>query len=277
MKFSIAAISALILSSAITYTSGDAYADAMKSWCGGLSVTSPTASNVYVAGKKAKITVTRKADQRTKTITGLDLYSVASNGQAKYIKNVWKGSYALKTKATIYDIIPKNTAAGLYYYRVWVTNWIDGQHGPDCLQTSHTFKVTSGSHTNAAGMLEYAELLSDEKIYNPQYFEGCFGVNVKYPEEGSVYNLKDHVHIQVDKDSSSQADALTKVELYNGEELVSVAWTGHESFQNSFVLKDHLVLTHVDPSALYHYKIYTTSDKGEATCTFESNNFKIQQ
>jgi hypothetical protein len=35
MKFSIAAISALVLSSAVTFTTADSYSDAMKSWCGG--------------------------------------------------------------------------------------------------------------------------------------------------------------------------------------------------------------------------------------------------
>lgn len=35
MKFSIAAISALVLSSAVTFTAADSYSDAMKSWCGG--------------------------------------------------------------------------------------------------------------------------------------------------------------------------------------------------------------------------------------------------
>lgn len=275
MKFSIAAISALILSSAVTYTTADSYSDAMKSWCGGLSVTAPSSSTVAVAGSKTKITVKRKADKRTKTITGLDLYSVSKDGKAKYVQNVWKGNYALKSSATISDEIPKNVAAGLYYYRVWVTNLVNGQHGPDCLETSHTFKVTTGSHTNAAGYTEYAESLHDNSIYNPVHQNGCFGLTVEYPREGDTFKVNDHVHIQADRDSASQTDALTKVELYKGDQLVEVAWTGSESFQNSFTLKDHLVLNDVDTSADYHYKLYATSNKAAETCTFESNHFKI--
>ncbi|KAF1797484.1 hypothetical protein V8B55DRAFT_1515787 [Mucor lusitanicus] len=274
MKFSIAAISALVLSSAVTYTTADSYSDAMKSWCGGLAVTAPTASTVAVAGQKAKITVTRKADQRTKKITGLDLYSVDSAGKAKYVQNVWSGSYALNTKATISDQIPSNVKAGLYYYRVWVTNMINNQHGPDCIETSRTFKVTTGSHTNAAGDIEYAESLHDNSIYPQTHQDGCFGLSVDYPQEGSTFRSNDHLHLQVNRDAASQTDALTKIDLYKGDTLVNTAWEGSESFQNSFTLKDHLVLNDIDASADYHYKVYVTS-KSASTCTFESKNFKI--
>ncbi|KAI9487275.1 MAG: hypothetical protein EXX96DRAFT_552464 [Benjaminiella poitrasii] len=279
MKFSIAAISALIFSSAISFTTADSYSDALKSWCGGLDVTAPTASTVVVAGQKAKVTVKRSSsDTKTKTITGLDLYSVSSSGKAKYVQNVWAGSYALKSSASISDTVPSNITAGLYYYRVWVTNMIDGQHGPDCLETSHTFKVTTGSHTNAAGEVEYAESLHDNSIYSEEYYDGCFGLSVDYPEAGSTFKTNEHIHIQVNRDSASQTDALTKVDLYKGDEWVSTAWKGSESFQNSFTLKDHLVLDNVDSSADYHYKVYVTSSKSSSkTCTFTSNNFKIQQ
>lgn len=163
----------------------------------------------------------------------------------------------------------------LYIFSVWITNLVNGQHGPDCLETSATFKVTTGSHTNADGIVEYAQSLHDNEIYNPDHIDGCFGLSVDYPEEGGVFKANDHIHIQANRDSASQTDALTKVELYKGEELVNVAWTGSESFQNSFTLKDHLVLNNIDPNADYHYKVYATSNKADRTCTFNSNNFKI--
>ncbi|EIE90633.1 hypothetical protein RO3G_15344 [Rhizopus delemar RA 99-880] len=253
MKFSVAAISALVLSTAVSFTTADSYSDAMKSWCGGLDVTFPTASTVVVAGSKTKVTVRK----------------------AKYVQNVWKGKYALQSSASITDTIPKSAAAGLYYYRVWVTNLVNGQHGPDCLETSHTFKVTSGSHTNAAGVTEYAEHLDDANIYSNEHYNGCFGLSVDYPKAGSTFNVDDHIHIQVDRDSTSQTDSLTKVELYKGDELVETAWSGSEALQNSFTLKDHLKLDNVDTSADYHYKLQVTSKKSDTSCTFESNTFKI--
>lgn len=152
---------------------------------------------------------------------------------------------------------------------------VNGQHGPDCIETSRTFKVTTGSHTNAAGELEYTESLHDNSIYNEEHQEGCFGLSVDYPLQGDTFKTSEHIHIQVNRDSSSQTDALTKVELYKNQELVNVAWTGSESFQNSFTLKDHLVLNNIDASADYRYKVYATSSKTEKSCVFESNNFKI--
>ncbi|KAI9249981.1 hypothetical protein BY458DRAFT_525118 [Sporodiniella umbellata] len=274
MKLSITALSALLLSS-VSLVSADSYGDAIKAWCSGLSVNFPAASTVAVAGQKTKVTVTRTPDQHTKTITGLDLYSVDAKGKATYVQNVWKGKYALQKSASISDTIPKNTAAGLYYYRVWVTNLINNQHGPDCLETSHTFKVTTGSHTNAAGDVEYAEHLDDPQVYSNEHYNGCFGLSVDYPQEGDTFQTDSHIHLQVNRDSASQTDALTKVELYKGQELVETAWTGHEAIQNSFTLKDHLKLDNIDPSADYHYKLTVTSKQSEETCNFESGNFKI--
>lgn len=152
---------------------------------------------------------------------------------------------------------------------------IGKQHGPDCLETSSTFKVTTGSHTNAAGDLEYTESLHDNSIYNTEHEAGCFGLSVEYPKNGDTFKLKQHVRIQADRDSASQTDALTKIDLYKGDQLVNTAWTGSESFQNTFSLKDHLVLPDVDTSADYHYKVYATSNKADKTCVFESGNFKI--
>lgn len=182
----------------------------------------------------------------------------------------------MNTQASISDEIPDTVAAGLYYYRVWVTNMIGTSHGPDCLETSHTFKVTTGTHTNSFGETEYAESLHDNSIYNSEHYDGCFGLTVDYPQAGSTFNTNDHVHIQVARDSSSQTGAVTQIDLYKGDDLINTAWKGSESFQNSFTLKDHLVLDNVDTSSDYHYKIYVASKKSSGkTCTFESNSFKI--
>jgi hypothetical protein len=232
-----------------------------------------------VGTKKKKLNeaiIGRQPNEHEKHITGLDLFSVDSNGNANYVGNVWKGSYSLNTQASIPDTIPQDTSAGLYYYRVWVTNTINGQHGPDCLETSHTFKVTSGSHVNAAGVREFVEHLDDANIYNNEHFDGCFGLTVDYPQEGATFKNSGHVQVTVNRDSASQTGALTKVELYKGDQLVDVAWQGSEAFQNAFTLKDHLSVNNVDTSANYHYKLYTSAKKSQGkTCTFVSKNFKI--
>lgn len=152
---------------------------------------------------------------------------------------------------------------------------INKQHGPDCIETSKTFKVTTGSHTNAAGDIEYSESLHDNSLYPVAHQDGCFGVSVDNPKEGSTFPANGHIHLKVNRDSSSQTDALTKIDLYKGDTLVNTAWSGSESFQESFALKDHLVLNDIDTSADYHYKVYVTSSKSDSTCTFESKNFKI--
>ncbi|KAI8092623.1 uncharacterized protein BX664DRAFT_277004 [Halteromyces radiatus] len=283
MKFSIATASALLFT-AIATVNADEYASAMKQWCGGLSVPTPDGNAVFVAGSNAHISVHNQPnDSHQKTITGLDLYSVASDGSAKYVQNVWKGSQPLTTDASIDDQIPSNTAAGQYYYRVWVTNQVNGMHGPDCLQTSHTFKVTTASHTNAAGLTEYAENLDDESIYNPKHAKGCFGLTVQYPAKDQVFTEGEHSRIMIKRDSSSQTDELKKVDLYkvvNGQStLVQNAWEGVEDLGNYFTLKDHIVIPqeHIDPSATYFYRIEATSNKhADAVCDFQSQEFKIQ-
>jgi hypothetical protein len=42
---------------------------------------------------------------------------VDSDGNAKYIQNIWAGSYDLQTTASLKDTIPNSVSAGLYYYR----------------------------------------------------------------------------------------------------------------------------------------------------------------
>jgi hypothetical protein len=144
---------------------------------------------------------------------------------------------------------------------VWVTNQVNGMHGPDCLETSRTFKVTTGSHTNAAGLTEYAENLDDESLYNPQHAKGCFGLTVQNPQEGQVFKEGEHARVTIKRESSSQTDELKKVDLYKkvkDSEAVFVqnAWKGVEDIGDAFTLKDHVIIPaeHIDPEAEYIYK-----------------------
>ncbi|KAI8336827.1 hypothetical protein BC941DRAFT_428214 [Chlamydoabsidia padenii] len=284
MKFSLATASALLLAAFAAVNAEDS-SNVMEQWCGGLSVPTPDADAPFTAGAQAKITVHNEpGDSHQKTITGLDLYSVATDGTAKYIKNVWKGEQALTTDASIDDTIPSDTAAGDYYYRVWVTNQINGMHGPDCLETSHTFKVTTGSHTNDAGLTEYAENLDDETIYNPKHAKGCFGLSVENPSKDQVFTEGDHARITIERDPSSQTDKIKKVDLYKkveGQDPVFVqnAWEGVEGITKSFTLKDHVIIPSagIDPNAEYIYRVEASSNKDKtAVCDFASKSFKIQ-
>ncbi|ORY90977.1 hypothetical protein BCR43DRAFT_498287 [Syncephalastrum racemosum] len=280
MKFSLAATSAIVLTAFASLARADEYADAMKEWCQGLSVTAPADNAVASAGQQQTITVTRQPDQRTKTITGLDLYSVSQSGDAKYVQNVWSGNYTLNQEASIQDQIPSNATAGLYYYRVWVTNQINGMHGPDCLETSHTFKVTTGVHQDANGINYYTESLDDSKIYHPDHFRGCFGLTVEYPKEGQTFKDGEHIRLGVNRDSSSQTETLKKVDLYKktGDDeatFVETVWQGSERFVNAFTLKDHLKLDQADETSSYYYVLDVTSNKADDSCTFASKEFKI--
>ncbi|KAI7863921.1 hypothetical protein BDF14DRAFT_1998141 [Spinellus fusiger] len=73
MRFSIAAVSAIVLASCATLTQADQYADAIKEWCKGLEVPYPDESAVFTAGSETKVTVKRVPDDHVKTVTGLDV------------------------------------------------------------------------------------------------------------------------------------------------------------------------------------------------------------
>ncbi|KAI7867357.1 hypothetical protein BDF14DRAFT_1802980 [Spinellus fusiger] len=284
MKFSLAATSALLLSIA-ALTNADQYADARKQWCSGLEVPYPTSSVAVVAGSQTKVTVSRVPDAHDKVVSGLDLYAVEKNGKAKYIKNIWSGKYKLDKQASLPDTLPKTLTAGLYYYRVWVSNMVGGMLGPDCIQTSHTFKVTSSSHTNADGSIGYAESLDDSSYYHPEHFRGCYGLTVDYPQEGATYKENDHLRLSASRDTSSQTDSLLKVTLYKGSDeatavLVDTVWQGKESFVDVFTLKDHLKLPKdkLDYTSNYFYTLEVESSKDTTkSCTFRSNSFKIEK
>jgi hypothetical protein len=159
-------------------------------------------------------------------------------------------------------------------HSAWITNLVNGQHGPDCLQTSRTFKVTTGSHTNAVGEIEYAEPLHDNSIYPLEHQDGCFGLEVVAT---GPFQQNKHIRIEVKREDSSQTDALTKVSLFKGDELVEDAWTGEETLQKSFIIKEQLSVPNVDTSSDYYYMNSTTSNKVEGkTCTFKSQSFKME-
>jgi len=281
MKFSIAAASVFALTFLSAAVKADSYTDIIAEFCDGLEVTTPLDTDVLVSGSNATVTVTRVANSHEKTITGLDLYSVDSEGTPKYIKNTWAGQYNLQTSASISDQIPQDTAAGLYYYRVWVTNMIDGQHGPDCIKTSRTFKVATDSHTNEAGFTSYAQSLEDVTYYKPEFAKGCFGLTVKSPAEGETQKQNSHVAFVLQRDSASQTDALTKVEVYRAlegpDKMVDTIWVGKEALANAFTIKDQLRIPsdNFEADAVYYYKIDVTSQVKGETCSFQSGAFKI--
>ncbi|KAH8550712.1 hypothetical protein BGW37DRAFT_74214 [Umbelopsis sp. PMI_123] len=285
MKLLSVATSALVaLGSIVSVANADSYSDAMKEFCGGITITYPQATTVVAAGSQTKVSVTRVPNQHSKAITGLDLYKV-NNGKAQYLNNIWTGNYTLNTQASIVDTIPSNSSAGLYYYRVWVTNIIGGQHGPDCTPTSPTFKVTSTGHTNADGTVTQDDL-NDPTIYHPDYMKGCFGLDVKYPAEGQTVDIGQHLRLQLERDSASQTDELLQVDLFKGDpsnqgQFVQNVWTGAESINNILTLKDHIVLpSNVTSDGDFFYSIKVSSDKvdkAQDTCTFYSKGFKITQ
>ncbi|KAG2182083.1 hypothetical protein INT43_007010 [Umbelopsis isabellina] len=297
MKLLSVATSALVaLGSIVSVVNADAYSDAMKEWCDGMSrtpniltfpgikITFPSTTTVVGAGSQTKVSVTRVPNQHEKSITGLDLYMV-EGGSAKYINNIWHGMYSLNTQASITDTIPANTTAGLYYYRVWVTNMIQGQQGPACTPTSATFKVTSAGHTNDDGTTTQDDP-NDTTLYNPEYQKGCFGLDVKYPAEGQTVDIGKHLRLQLHRDSASQTDELLQVDLFKGDpsnqgQFVQSIFTGEESINNILTLKDHIVLpSNVTSDGDFFYSLKVSSDKVDKTqdsCTFYSKNFKITE
>ncbi|KAI9243217.1 hypothetical protein BY458DRAFT_561261 [Sporodiniella umbellata] len=282
MKFSIATIAALAFLS--TSVRADSMDDAIAAFCNGLNVTTPLTTDVVVAGQNATVTVTRVPNDKTKTITGLDLYSVDAAGQPKYVKNTWAGNYTLNTQASMNDTVPADSPAGIYYYRIWVTNIIHGAHGPDCIKTTPNFKVTTGTHTNAAGFTSYAEHLDDASVYNPEHVKGCFGLQVTSPAAGDSARQGDHVSIVLSRDSASQTEALTKVEIYKKSDdghdvLVDHVWSGKETIQNLITLKDQITIDAdlYDPNAQYYYKIEASSSvQADETCSFQSSLFSVR-
>ncbi|KAI8997617.1 hypothetical protein BDB01DRAFT_771743 [Pilobolus umbonatus] len=259
----------------------DSIAIAMAKFCGGLDLIAPTENDVFVAGGDVVVTATRVPNELKKTITGLDLYKVNADGKPEYVKNTWKGSYDLETKASITDTIPQDQGAGLYYFRAWITNMVDGQHGPDCIKLSRTFKVTTGSHTNESGFVSYAEALDDVNYYKPEFAKGCFGLEVREFAKDQVFRLGDHVPLYIDRDSASQTESLVKVELYQSVEgpdhSVGVVWQGQSSIQNAFILKDHLQIDKdkFTTGGYYYYKLDVTSQVKGEMCSFQSGVFKV--
>lgn len=158
---------------------------------------------------------------------------------------------------------------------------INGQHGPDCLKTSRTFKVTTGSHTNDAGLTSYAQALDDVNYYKPEFAKGCFGLKVTSPVEGETQKQGSHVSVVLSRDGASQTDTLTKVEIYKAlegaDQLVDTVWSGTEALANSLNIKDQLRIPSNDfeANAVYYYKIDVTSQVKGETCSFQSGAFKI--
>jgi hypothetical protein len=169
----------------------------------------------------------------------------------------------------------------ILFFSVWVTNMINGQHGPDCLETSKTFQVTTGSHTNDAGETSYDQALDDETIFNSVHRKGCFGLKVSNPKEGATEKQDSHTSVVLNRDSAAQRLTLKKVTLFkvadSGNELVESIWEGSERISNVLTLKDHIKIPadKFDAGANYQYQVEVTSDLQGETCSFQSGAFKI--
>lgn len=161
---------------------------------------------------------------------------------------------------------------------------MNGMHGPDCIETSHTFKVSTAVHTNSDGISYYAENLEDEAVYHPDHFRGCFGLTVDYPKDGQTTKIGDHVRINVSRDKTSQTKSLLKVDLYkeipgkqDEAQYVDTIWEGNERFTDQFTLKDHFIPPeeHISTDANYYYVLTVSSSKSSDECKFSSGKFKI--
>lgn len=145
-----------------------------------------------------------------------------------------------------------------FIYRSWVSNVIDGGRGPTCTPKSVTFQVTTGSHVNDAGELEYNEDLLNKDIYNPEHLRGCFGLTIKEPKPNQVFTKGDHAHITIERNREASTDTIKRIEQYkleNGNDpvLVETVFDYDEVIYDFFNLKDNLV-AEAGPNTEYYYK-----------------------
>ncbi|KAI9495139.1 hypothetical protein BDB00DRAFT_973168 [Zychaea mexicana] len=269
---------ALVIAFLAVFTTADSLQDeidkARKKFCGGIKVSKPSSGQVFSNPKKVKVTVKRTPNALAKVVNAVDLYMVSSNGTAKYLGTPWKGSYSLKTSATMTVDLTKAQGAKFpsqYEVRVWVRN---KDAGPDCTLMSKTFKVKSSSHANAA---------EDEEINNmdAKIDKGCFGLDITKPAIGE--HVSGYFPVQLVRDGASPVDSLTKVELFkvdiNDRQPIKVqdSWEGDVLLYNSFTVKDALKTAaskEDDKEYAYFYKLSGVTQH-EDKCDFYSHPFYI--
>ncbi|ORZ01760.1 hypothetical protein BCR43DRAFT_470583 [Syncephalastrum racemosum] len=274
MKFSvlIAFFVAFILTVARADDLQDEIDAAMKKFCGGIEVTGPSKGQVFTDPKKIKVTVTRKPNAQAKVIKGVDVYSIGSNGKAKYLGTPSNKQYSLNKKASLtVDLTkaPHVSLPGQFEFRVWVHNTA----GPDCTLMSKTFKVKSSSHSNAAEDEQVANM--DENIDR-----GCFGIELTSPEMGSTVNAN-KIPTVITRDGSSPVDTITSMTLFSVDfdtktpKKIQDSYTGTSSISNVFTYKDSLKSASEESGKVaYFYKIESKTQHDE-NCEFYSHPFYL--
>ncbi|OBZ87734.1 hypothetical protein A0J61_04225 [Choanephora cucurbitarum] len=275
MKFSVlfAGFSALMALSLVNAGSlEDEIAAAKKKFCSGLALPGPTKGQTFTNPKSIKLTVSRSPNNLAKTITGVDAYSINSKGKATYLSTVWSGKYKLNKKASLTINMSKLNAAkfpGQFEFRVWVTN----AAGPDCTLMSKVFKVKSSTHSNAAEEAEY-EGLSEE------IDRGCFGVELEAPALGAEVKADEAYSVQIKRDSAAHASAVNKLELYKinldsrEASFVKESWSGDESIDNLFNIKDTVPESAKAENTAFYYKL-SASTQHDESCHFFSHPFYV--
>ncbi|KAL0077820.1 hypothetical protein F4703DRAFT_1742811 [Phycomyces blakesleeanus] len=238
---------------------------AQKKFCGGVALSNPSQGQVFSDPTKVTVTVTRVPDAQAKVVNGV--YSIADNGQVKYLGTPWKGTYALNQQATLTQTAGV-TLPSQFEFRVWVHN----AAGPDCTLMSKVFKVTSPTHTNA-----------DTEAFdnlNVDVGRGCFGLDITKPELGEHVKAAPASLVQIGSDSASHVETYKQLELFkvnlDSREAVKVndVWTGQENAHQLFTLKTDLSNVQSESNTAYYYKL-TADTLHSETCSFYSHPFYI--
>ncbi|KAI9268937.1 hypothetical protein BDA99DRAFT_503030 [Phascolomyces articulosus] len=248
----------------------DEIAQAKEKFCGGIKVTGPTKGQQFADPTKVQVTVVREPNAHAKTVSGVDIYSIA-DGKPKYLGTPWKGNYNLNTKASLPVDITKvegTEDAAQYEFRVWVRN---SEDGPDCTLMSQVFRVAA-SHSNDAS---YAMQSLDDNIDN-----GCFGIDLTSPAIGEKVDAsKGPISVHIQHDSASPVSQYKSIELFKyvkdseKKESVHQSWTGKQDASDLFTFKDNIPegVTTSDNEAFF-YKLKAVTQHGEK-CEFFSHPF----
>ncbi|KAI8065746.1 hypothetical protein BC940DRAFT_303488 [Gongronella butleri] len=276
MKFSLLATCLFALSSVAVVVRGDQLQDeidaAKKKFCGGIAVSAPTQGQSFADPSKVQVTVTRKPNAQAKVVSGVDVYSIASNGKPTYVATAWKGNYALNTKATLTVNLSKVKGLkypGQFEFRVWVHN----KAGPDCTLMSKVFRVAKSGHSNDAATE------GSESELNTDIDRGCFGVELLAPALGKHEKANTPFSVQVQRDSSSHLENIESLALYSVDltsrqpQEVQTSWSGNETVHQMFNVKDTIKQASAQNSA-YFYKLTGTTVHGES-CDFYSHPFYV--
>ncbi|CAO3630241.1 unnamed protein product [Cunninghamella blakesleeana] len=276
MKFSIISAATIVLAS-VASVSGDALADAVKKFCGGLSVTNPTGGS-FTPGSTVKVVVHNTPGEYQKYIQALQLFQITPDKKFVSVQNVWQGDQFLNTEGYLETTLANNLGSGDYYYRLWVNNKMNGGRGPDCTPQSSVFQIVVPSHTNEDGSQAYEFSLDDANIYDKTHGAGCYGITLTQ----SGLNKDNHIVVSINRNiHGSETDSIEKIELWknvNGEKTKVhnvVPASKQFSIYDNFITHDHILDNQIDPNAKYFYQTVGNNNQGSGKCTFNSPEFSI--